>query len=142
MTSGGERFPLDFDQLSRGDYLPAEVVEKAILAERSDPNYRIKVLGLRDQIRRHFREVHGDVVTIVSERDGLRILTHSEQSDYAPERERRAVSQIITAQIEAQAVDVSQLVDDDQRKRHDQFLHRIAWRTQQLRKRPPPQIAQ
>lgn len=137
-----DRFPLDFDQLHRGDYLPPEVVEKAVLTDRGDANYRIKVLGLREQMRRHFREVHGDVVTIVSERDGLRILTHSEQSDYAPERERRAISQIITAQIEARAVDVTQLVDDDQRKRHDAFLHKIAWRTQQLRKRPPPQLGE
>lgn len=133
-----DRFPLDFDSLKRGDYLPPEAVESAVLAKRLDPNYRIYALGLRDKIREHFAS-HGDIVTVVFERDGLRILTHSEQADYAPQREGRAIRQIITAQCEGRAVDLAQL-GDEQRTRHEGWLSRNSWRMQQLRKPPPPEL--
>lgn len=134
-----ELFPLDFDTLKRGDYLPAEVVEQAVLASRTDPDYRVRTLVLRDEIRRHFREHRADIVTVVSEKDGLRILTHREQADHAPRRERRAISQIMVAQVEGRAVDVAQL-QDEQRERHERWLHRNSFRIQQLRKPPPPAL--
>jgi len=136
----GEPFPLDFNSLKRGDYLPAEAVEKATLTERRDPNYRIKSLMLRDSIREHFRTVCGDIVTVVSVRDGLRILTHQEQAEYAPQRESKAMRQIAVAQIEGRAVDLKQL-SEEQRSRHERWMHRNSWRLQQLRKPPPPELS-
>lgn len=132
-------FPMDFEPLQRGSYIPPETVESATMVRRSDPSYRVRALGLRDQIRQWFVETHGDFVTIVSENDGLRILTHEEQADYAPQREGRAIRQIMVAQAEGRAVDLA-LLGDEQRARHERWLHRNAWRAQQLRKAPPPQL--
>lgn len=134
-----ERYPMDFAPLRRGDYLPPETVERATLASRTDASYRIRALALRDDIRAHFRDRHGDVVTVVFEGDGLRILTHQEQADYAPQREERAVRQILVAQAEGRAVDIAQL-SDEQRVRHEGWLRRNSWRAQQLLKPPPPEL--
>ncbi len=131
-------FPLDFASLRRGDYLPPETVETAVLAQRSDPTYRIRTLALRDEIRMHFQRA-GDIATVVFERDGLRILTHQEQADYAPAREARGMRQILTARIEGGAVDLAQL-GDEQRQRHERWLLRNSWRAQQLLKPPPPEL--
>lgn len=133
-----ERFPLDFDALQRGIYLPPETVEKAVLKSRTDPDYWAAVLRLREEIRKHFQG-RGDFVTVVCEKDGLRILTHVEQADYAPGREQQAIRQIVVAQLEGRAVDVQQL-GDEQRARHERWLHRNSFRLQQLRKRPPPEL--
>lgn len=133
-----QRFPLDFEQLKRGDYLNPELVEAAAQCSRFDKAFRLKVLRLREMIRAHFL-AKGDLVTVVSERDGLRILTHSEQADYAPEREERAISQMLLARAEGIAVDLQQL-SDEQRQRHERWNQRIGWRTQQLMKPPPPEL--
>lgn len=134
------RFPLDFDQLRRGDYLPPETVEKATLTERSHPQFWAAALKLRDEIRAHFQHAHGDLVTIVSERDGLRILTHQEQAEYAPQREAKAVRQLVLSHAEGKAVDVAQL-GDEQRQKHERWMLRNAFRLQQALKPMPPEIA-
>lgn len=133
-----ERFPLDFDALNRGDYLSAEAVEKATLARRSDDGFWHKVLRLKEMIRDHF-ESRGEIVTVRSEGDGLRILVHTEQAEYAQDRERRAIKQVLISRKEAQGVDVLQL-GDEQRERFERWKHRNAFRTQQMLKPPPPRL--
>jgi len=131
-------FPLDFNLLRRGDYLTPEQVEDATLTTRSSVDYRVAMLQLRDQILAHFLGL-GDVVTVVTEKDGLRILTHAEQAEYAPTREQRAVRQLLISHAEGKAVDVSQLTDE-QRERHNRWLLRNAWRLQQAMKPRPPEL--
>jgi len=139
MSEEAARFPLDFDKLQRGDYLTPEQVEAATLKPRTDPQFWAAALQLRSMILAHFR-ARGDLVTVISEGDGLRILTHAEQAEYAPQREERAVRQLVLSHAEGKAVDVAQL-SDDQRQRHERWMLRNAFRVQQALKPPPPEIA-
>lgn len=134
------RFPVDFDQLRRGDYLPPEAVEKATLTDRSHPHFWAASLRLRDEIRAHFHHQHGDLVTVVSERDGLRILTHQQQAEHAPQREAKAIRQLLLSHAEGKAVDLRQL-GDEQRQKHERWMLRNAFRLQQAMKPMPPEIA-
>lgn len=133
------RFPLDFDALQRGDFLAPEVVEAATLCKRTDSGYWAKLLRLRQEVRDHFQGKRGDLVTIVQEGDGLRILTHPEQAEYAPKREERAVQQLLISQAEGAAVDLAQL-NTEQRQRHERWMLRNAFRVQQALKPPPPEL--
>ena len=139
MTGEPARFPLDFDKLRRGDFLTPEQVEAATLKRRSDPQFWAAALQLRAMILAHFR-ARGDLVTVTSDGDGLRILTHAEQAEYAPQREERAVRQLVLSHAEGKAVDVAQL-SDEQRHRHERWMLRNAFRVQQALKTPPPEIA-
>lgn len=139
MTSPS-RFPLDFDQLKRGDFLTPEQVEAATLRDRNHPQFWTALLRLRDDIRNHFQAKHGDFVTVVSDNEGLRILTHQEQAEYAPQREAKAVRQLLLSQAEGAAVDRDQLTAE-QRQKHDRWILRNAFRVQQALKPPPPEIA-
>lgn len=138
MSGDLSRFPLDFDKLQRGDFLTPEQVEAATLKPRTDPQFWAASLQLRSLILAHFRG-RGDLVTIISEGDGLRILTHSEQAEYAPMREERAVRQLVLSHAEGKAVDVAQL-SDEQRQRHERWMLRNAFRVQQALKKPPPEL--
>jgi hypothetical protein len=133
-----QRFPLDFQALKRGDYLTPQQVEQATLTPRDHRNYRVEMRQLRDQIMAQFL-TRGEVVTVITENDGLRILTHAEQSEHAPTREQRAVRQMLIARAEGAAVDLQQLTDD-QRQRHERWEQRSSWRLQQVLKQPPPEL--
>ncbi len=133
-----ERYPLDFDLLQRGSYLAPEEVERAVSRERSDPGYRLAQMGLAAEIRRYFQG-KGDWATVVCDGAGLRVLTHPEQAAHAPARERRAVHQLLIAQVEGRAVDQQQL-GDEQRERHKRWKLLSDFRLQQYRKTPPPEL--
>jgi hypothetical protein len=133
-----QRFPLDFQALRRGDYLTPEQVEDATLTPRHSRLFRPAMLQLRDEIMAYFRSI-GQVVTVTTEHDGLRILTHAEQAQHAPTRARKAVEQMMTALAESKAVDVQQLTDED-RLRHERSLLRLGWQNQQLTKAQPPKL--
>ena len=126
----GSRFPLDFDTLKRGDFLAPEEVEAATLTKRTEDHYWRKVLRLKAEIMDHFQAKRGEVVTVVSRGDGLRILTHAEQAEHAPIREERAIKQLVRSHAEGAAVDLSQL-DTEQKQRHERWLLRNAFRVQQ-----------
>jgi len=131
------RWPVDYDCLQRGVYLPPEVIEKATLTSRHDVKaYALASLRFRTQIIDFFREVRRDFVVVVSQGDGLRILDHAEQADYAPKRESHGIRQIRRAHAEGTAVDVLKLTEA-QRERHDRWLSRNTFRLQQLAKQPP-----
>lgn len=139
-SAGAQRFPLDFDALRRGDYLPADVVEVAVSCSRSTVRYSIEVLRLCQMIRTAFMERGEGMVTVCRDGDGVRILTHEEQAEYAENRQARGIRNIFVAGIEARSVDPAQLRNDEQRKRLDRFLQVNAWRMQQLAKKAPPQF--
>lgn len=134
-----ERYPLDFEVLRRGDFLSPEDVERATNTLRSVPDYWRKQLKLRDMIQEWFRDNRGDVVTVTCEQDGLRLLTHEEQSAYASRRGSRAVGQIMVAAVELSAVDVTQLSENTQAT-HARRNYLASFRAQQLMKPPPPRL--
>lgn len=133
-----QRFPLDFQALKRGDYLTPAQVEDATLTPRHSSQYRVAMLQLRDEIRAYFLG-RGEVVTVITEQDGLRILTHAEQAEHAPARARKAVQQLLISHAEGKAVDVQQLTDDE-RLRHERSVMRSSWQLQQLTKPQPPKL--
>lgn len=134
-----QRFPLDFQALKRGDYLTPAQVEDATLTPRDNRHFRTAMLQLRDEIMAFFLG-RGEIVTVVTEQDGLRILTHAEQAEHAPARARKAAQQMLMAHAESQAVDVRQLTDDE-RQRHERAAMRISWQRQQLTKPEPPKLS-
>lgn len=141
MIQDPSRWPLDFERLARGSFIPPEKVESATMKERTSPTYWCAVLRLRSQIQDWFREHRGDIVTVVSQGDGLKILTHEEQAVYSRRREMHGMRQILTAQVEGRSVDLDQLADDH-RAKHEAWLSRNAFRIQQMRKRPPPRLTE
>ncbi len=132
-----ERFPIDCEPMKRGDYLAPEVVEKAVMVSRHHDSFWWKKIALRDFIRRWFRDNRGDFVTVTCEGDGLRILTHPEQSEHGARRGSKAVGQIMHAVSELSAVDVAQL-PNEMHQSHARRQQLASFRAQQLLKSPPP----
>jgi hypothetical protein len=132
------KWPLDYELLARGTTLTREQVENATNLSARDERYRLAALRLAHSIREHFA-ARGDFVTVISEGDTLRILTHAEQSRYAPQREAKAIRQIMVARAEGNAVDTKQLTDSE-REWHEAWLRRNSWRAQQLLKPPPLEL--
>lgn len=135
-----ERFPLDFDKLQRGDILSPEQVEAAVLKSRTDPDYRLRCLGLRNMIEAHFADVRGDIATVVVRNDGLQILTHAEQAEYAPMKQAQAIRAYRKRHLELGAVDAAQLPSDEARQRLARAQELSGWRVQQLLKPPPKEL--
>lgn len=132
-------YPMDFGSLRRGDYLPPERVEAIVDARRTAPDYRLRLLDLRAMVEIHFRSI-GDLATVITDQEGLRILTHEEQSRHAPKRARRHMRGMGKAAQEFAGVDVAQL-SVEQRQIHDEAQRRHSWRLQQMMKPKPPEIA-
>jgi len=134
-----EKWPLDFEALQRGDILSAEECEKAVLLDRGDPTYWTKLLGLRDDVVDYFRAARGDIVAVRILQDGLHILTHQEQAEYAPHLLRRHMRGVAKSVAIGAGVDLA-VLSDESRQRHERFLHVSSFKLQQLRKRPPPRL--
>lgn len=135
-----QAYPLDFDALNRGDLIPAERIEGIFNITRYQEAFRFKSMHLAAQIEAHFLAVRADVLLVKHEGDDLRLLTHQQQAAEAQRRASAHISGFGRAIVKAAGVDVAQLTDEE-RERHDRFLHVSTFRLQQLRKRPPPQIA-
>jgi hypothetical protein len=134
-----ERYPLDFEALNRGDTIPAERIERIYGISRNHRDYWSKQLRLRDQIEDHFLSVRGDDVSVKIESGDLVILGHRDQAHYTQQRARAAIRQYGKSFRKASAVDQSHL-SDEERERHDRFVHVTGFRIQQLRKQPPPRL--
>lgn len=132
-------YPMDFGTLKRGDYLPPERVEVIVGMRRTAPDYRLELLALCQSAELHFRSI-GDIATVVTDQDGMRILTHEEQSRNAPKRARRHTRGMVKAAQEFAGVDVAQL-SAEQRQIHDEAQRRHSWRLQQMMKPKPKDLA-
>lgn len=132
-----ERHPLDFDALQRGDNLSVERVERAVEVPRTHEHYRLRQMRLACTIREYFYHERGDKVVVRCCGDGVQILTHKEQTDYAPQVKRRGLRALAGSYAMACGVD-PQSIDEDRRLSLENFKHVTAFQLQQLRKPPPP----
>ncbi|MFY9345544.1 MAG: hypothetical protein WAT39_23845 [Planctomycetota bacterium] len=132
-------FPLDFDALNRGDIIPAERIEEIYAVSRTHTNFRFAAMNLAESIEAHFRTVKADELIVKHDGDSLRLLTHPEQSIEAQRRAASMVRGFGRALMKAAAVDQGML-DSHDRDRHARFVAVTAFRYQQLRKAPPPEL--
>lgn len=133
-----ERWPLDFEALKRGDVVPVSHVERIAGVKRDDAAFAFHALKLAKDIE-HYFETCGDVVCVKSVRGSLHVLTHSRQAEYVQQRARHHVHGYATSYRKALGVDRA-LLTDEARKRLDRFLQTTAFRLQQMRKPPPPEL--
>jgi hypothetical protein len=75
------KYPLDFDQLSKGSTIPQSQIEEVLGMKADDPRYWKAVLTLRDRIRKELSQ-RGLCVTIKQSAGDLVILTDAEASIY------------------------------------------------------------
>ena len=110
------RYPLDYDTLKKGDVITAEQLEKITGLPRDSTKYQLKVMALQQHVADELA-VRGRPVTVVVRLRELVILTDAEASTYNHERLGVHLHGAMRAHDRTQAVDVSNL-DDDQKKEH------------------------
>lgn len=134
------RYPLDFAALRRGSVLSVEAVEVAVGKKRDHPEFPWLHMGLKDQVVQHFEE-QGDLGVIVTMCDGgLQVLTDEECAGYCQRESRRTRRRYAWSITKASLIDRAKL-QDATRESLDRFLMREAFRLQQMRKAPPPELS-
>jgi len=136
-----DRYPIDFDQLQRGDVIPAETVEAYSGLHRDDKRFNFELMSLAEDIRRHFRECHGLTVSVRQSGGDLCVLTNEQQAHYTRQQEILRMRRYLRTCAEGLAVDLAQL-SEEQRDKHEKFQLRIGWQQQQMTKRPPPSLTE
>lgn len=113
-----EKYPMDFESLQQGQYISAEQVER-ITGESRDSiealkRYNFKLMGLKDEIKKALRNM-GKIWEVISEDDGLRILTHKESSKYQDQKRKIGKQKIYTAHTYITAVNTSGFTEDEKK---------------------------
>jgi hypothetical protein len=72
-----ERYPLDYEALAKGDYIPPERIERISGCKRSDRNFAFACMRLKEEIQKNC-----DGFCVKQEGFGLRIQIDSEASGY------------------------------------------------------------
>lgn len=129
-------YPIDFDQLERGQILTKEEL-RTIFPGVRDESLRLKAMGLGSQIKRYFWEHRGAIVAVCYPKDGIHILTPQEQDAYAESDKQYALRRFARRHREDAGNDDSQLTEAQRVARRERLI-RDSWRLQQLRKRNLP----
>ena len=109
-----EKYPLDYDMLSKGDYLTPEEVERATDVRRDDhKQYQFSVMRLCKEISQNM-EARGDPVTVCSHQDGIKILTDEEASIYNEAEFERGRRKMVRSHVRLRKVDLMALSDENQ----------------------------
>lgn len=134
-----ERWPLDFEQVKRGDVIPWQVLEKILNCKRSDAVYGKRCMALASKIQLHFAAYRRDGVLVVVRNHNMHVLTHAEQVKEAQRQAAIGARKIAMALIAVQNVDTAELTREE-REEHARTQHVLSFKAQQLRKRPPPAL--
>lgn len=120
------RYPMDVNDLNKGDYISLEDCELILNKKRDDDpdKYRLALLGLKDLIVRELTR-SGRVLTVNIHHDGIRICTDSEAAEYNRSRFALSVRSMTEATIRNQHVDDAELTEE-QRAAHRQELAKMA----------------
>jgi uridine kinase len=110
-----ERFPIDYDRLTKGTVIGADVVEKFRAVKCPQTDFEFARLQLRDLVRREL-SIRGVSVVIVNDGEGLRILNDAEAATYTSERFHLRLRQALRQFGDQMSVDVTQLTDDERRQ--------------------------
>jgi hypothetical protein len=112
-------------ELSEGDYIEPEAIEKALDLPRTDARYSLGVLALKTRIMDYYESRENHLV-LKAEHNGLRVLTHSEAADYVLKRQSQGRNTMEYWHLKARvAIDPSRL-SDERRERYEARMHRLA----------------
>lgn len=106
-----KRFPFDFDALQKGDYITPEKLTEIIGSKPDTQRYKFKVLRIVKQMRQYLFH-KGLVWTIKVEKDGIRICTDEQASEYNPTQYDFARKRMKRLYAQNAAVDISNLTDE------------------------------
>lgn len=79
MNPKPERFPFDYEALSKGDTITTYEIERVLSINANHPAFRLALLGLREQLLKSLA-ILGKHWTVTTERNCLNILTDEEAS--------------------------------------------------------------
>jgi hypothetical protein len=115
-------YPIDTDQLNKGDKITPEEIASIFHAIPGTADYALQSLRLRDYITQRFME-RSEVVTIIAEKNALRILTDAEAAEYNRDAFKKRSRQMLHIHLRACGVDTANL-DDKQQREHERVLLR------------------
>jgi hypothetical protein len=104
--------PIDFSKLEKGKLVPIDELEKAIGYKRNEPEYRVKLLAIRDAARDARPELWPHIRT---DHDAIRVMLDSEAVEYNQKLIKEAEKRIVRIVGGLTAVDVNQLTADQRR---------------------------
>ena len=76
------RWPIDFDALQKGSFIPVEDLERAFRANRDTRAFNFKVMGLISDIRDFFKDRREQTVTVCQKDGGITVLTDEQAVNY------------------------------------------------------------
>lgn len=115
-----EYYPLDVRTLSKGDIISAAECERLTGGKRSQPNYPLMLLGLRDAIARELKKI-GVVYTLRISHGEILVCTDAEAARYNRRIVKLSVRRVRRSHIRNLHVDTSKLTDE-QRKSHERSI--------------------
>jgi hypothetical protein len=116
METNTERYPIDYDTLNKGDTIPAARIERITGKTRTDLNYALACMALKERIETDLWKL-GKPWTLKQQGEDIVVLTDAEAAEYNDRRfkqDLRSMGRRLQHQL---SVDVAQL-DDDQRADH------------------------
>ena len=117
-------YPIDTDGLSKGSVIPSQEIASICHHTPGTDAYALFCLKLREYIQARFAE-RNEIITVVGERNALRILTDAEASEYNRDQFKRRSKQMVGIHVRACGVDVTAL-NEDQQKDHEHTIMRQA----------------
>lgn len=115
-------YPIDTDALHKGSVITPEEIQAIFHAQVGTSAYCVAALRLRNYITDRFAE-RNETVTVISDRNALRILTDPEAADYNRDAFRRKSGQMLSIHKRNCGVDQSAL-NDKQRRDHERVIMR------------------
>lgn len=115
-----QKFPLDFDTIKKGDTITEPVCREIIGTAKTEEQYQIGLLGLKQQIERELMQ-RGIVATIKITRKTIEVLTDAQASEYNEARQNYALKSFVTSHRRMLGVDSSKLTGQ-QVVEHDRRL--------------------
>lgn len=125
------KWPIDWDALSKGDYIPPEQVEYATKVPRSSRKYGIACMKFQERLVAELSDRGLEVVTR-QEKDGVRILDDPDATVYLEQQFKLRMAGMRTAHGRAMTVDVTRL-DEETRRQHENRLHVNGWTLKAMR---------
>lgn len=106
----GEKYPLDFDALQKGEWLETAELEEALGVTMADgAKWNFALMGLRSQIERE----SGIVCRI--DHDRIRLMTDTEADEYLYRQGERSVSKLVRVTRSRALIDRGSMTDQEKR---------------------------
>lgn len=116
-----EKYPFDYDSLSKGDMIAAEVVEEIVKLPRTHVHFNLRALALKQQVESEL-DARGRPANVRIEKGGLKILTDEEARPYSEQQFREGVRKIKRAHLRACIIDQGNLNEEDKQRLQGQIL--------------------